>query len=73
VRNAYPNAVAHFQSLDPIVQSLFANISLPTNASVRLDSLHLEFDTLPERAQWFNTEKAMEAATDRFLRVFRRD
>uniref|UniRef100_A0A093URC6 Uncharacterized protein n=1 Tax=Talaromyces marneffei PM1 TaxID=1077442 RepID=A0A093URC6_TALMA len=71
VRNAYPKAVAHFQSLDPIIQSLFANNSLPTNVSVRLDSLHLEFNALPERVQWFNTEKAMEAATDRFLRVFK--
>ncbi|KUL81290.1 hypothetical protein ZTR_10181 [Talaromyces verruculosus] len=71
VRNAYPNAVAHFQSLDPIIQSLFANTSLSTNVSVRLDSLHLELNTLPERVQWFNTEKAMEAATDRFLRVFK--
>ncbi|KUL81469.1 hypothetical protein ZTR_10369 [Talaromyces verruculosus] len=71
VRNAYPSAVAHFQLLDPIIQSLFANTSLPTNASVRLDSLHLEFNALPERVQWFNTEKAMEAATDRFLRLFK--
>jgi hypothetical protein len=71
VRNAYPNAVAHFQSLDPTIQSLFANTSLPTNASVRPDGSHLEFNTLSERVQWFNTEKAMEAATERFLRVFR--
>lgn len=71
VRNAYPNAVAHFQSLDPIIQSLFANTSLPTNASVRPDGLHLDFNTLSERVQWFNTEKAMEAATERLLRVFK--
>ncbi|KUL81303.1 hypothetical protein ZTR_11409, partial [Talaromyces verruculosus] len=71
VRNAYPNAVAHFQSLDPIIQSLFANTSLPTNASVVPDGLHLEFNTLSERVQWFNTEKAMEVATERFLRVFK--
>ncbi|KUL81317.1 hypothetical protein ZTR_09983 [Talaromyces verruculosus] len=69
VRNRYPNAVAHFQSLDPIIQSLFANTSLPTNASVRLDGL--QFDALPERVQWFNTEKAMEAATEKFLRVYK--
>lgn len=73
VRNAYPNAVAHFQSLDPVIQSLFANTSLLTTASVRLDRLHLQFNTFPEQVQCLNTDEEMVAVAKRFLRIFRQD
>lgn len=73
VRNAYPNAVTHFQSLDSVIQSLFANPSLLTTASVRMDHLHLQFNTFPEQVQCIDTDKEMVTATKSFLRILSQD
>ncbi|KUL82101.1 hypothetical protein ZTR_10070 [Talaromyces verruculosus] len=66
VRNAYPSAVSHLQSLDPIIQRLFANGSLSTN-DVQPCPFLLRFEALPGNIQWTNIESAMGVATEKLL------
>ncbi|OKL59328.1 hypothetical protein UA08_05006 [Talaromyces atroroseus] len=73
VRHAYPNAVAHFQSLDPVIQALFANTSLIINASAGLDPLYSRFNPISEEVRWFDTIEAMAASTRQLLRIFRQN
>jgi hypothetical protein len=70
MRNAYPTAVAHLQSLDPVIQRLIVSVSLPTdNDIVRpYPPSFLRFETLPEDIQWTKTESAMGVATEKLLR-----
>jgi hypothetical protein len=70
MRHAYPNAVAHFQSLDPLIRVLFANTSLVTNASVGVDPLYPRFNPIPEQVRWFDTIEAMDTATGQLLHIF---
>lgn len=68
VRNAYPRAVAHFQSLDPIIQRLIANVSLSADDIVHPYPSFLRFEALPKNIQWTETESAMGVATEKLLR-----
>lgn len=73
VRHAYPNAVAHFQSIDPVIRDLFANTSLLTNVSVGPDRLQPRFNPISDHVQWFDTNIAMDAAGRRLLYIFRQN
>ncbi|KAF3404144.1 hypothetical protein DPV78_003414 [Talaromyces pinophilus] len=69
VRNAYPGAVAHFQSLDSTILRLITEGSLSADDIVRpYPFAFLRFETLPENIQWTRTESAMGVATEKFLR-----
>ncbi|KAL3705906.1 hypothetical protein TMatcc_006915 [Talaromyces marneffei ATCC 18224] len=68
VRNAYPSAVAHLQSLDPIIQRLIANGSLSANNIIQPCPFLLRYEALPENIQWTNTQSAMGVATEKLLR-----
>ncbi|RAO74328.1 uncharacterized protein BHQ10_010340 [Talaromyces amestolkiae] len=60
LRNAYPDAIAYFQSLDVALQALVANSSLATDDSVAIneppDHSHLHFNGPPESIQWVKTD-----------------
>jgi hypothetical protein len=70
-----PNTIAYFQSLDPVVQPLLANILLTANHIVDradyIDPLHLQFNVLPRRTEWVDTQAVMDIATESLLCYFR--
>ncbi|QKX64379.1 uncharacterized protein TRUGW13939_11553 [Talaromyces rugulosus] len=71
MRNAYPDAIAHFQSLDPFMQPLFANLPMSTNQVVELtghiDPLYLKFSVPLENPDPVDTKTAMDTATKSLL------
>ncbi|CRG92813.1 hypothetical protein PISL3812_09882 [Talaromyces islandicus] len=75
MRNAYPNAMAHFQSLNQFVQPLFANPPISTDQVVDLtgpiDPLYLKFSVSREIPDRVDTERAMKTATENLLQCFR--
>ncbi|OKL59321.1 hypothetical protein UA08_05001 [Talaromyces atroroseus] len=75
LRNAYPDAIAYFQSLDSALQALVANSSLATDDSVAFSEpphhSHLHFNSPPKSIQWVKTDDVMLAATPSFLRCLR--
>jgi hypothetical protein len=73
VRHAYLNTVAYFQSLDLVIQILFTNTLLVTNASISLDPLYSQFNPISEQVRWFDSINAMDAVTGQLLRIFRQN
>ncbi|KUL81512.1 hypothetical protein ZTR_11379 [Talaromyces verruculosus] len=75
LRNAYPDAIAYFQSLDSALQALVANSSLAPDDSVAFSEpphhSHLHFNSPPKSSQWVKTDDVMLAATPSFLRCLR--
>ncbi|EED17218.1 conserved hypothetical protein [Talaromyces stipitatus ATCC 10500] len=67
VRNAYPSAVAHLQSLDPVIQRFIAGVALPADDIVHPYPSFLRFEAAPENMQWTKTESAMGVATKKLL------
>ncbi|QKX61671.1 uncharacterized protein TRUGW13939_08824 [Talaromyces rugulosus] len=74
MRHAYRNAIAYFQSLDAVIQTLFAKASLTTNHIIewagQIDPLHLQFNAPPERTEWVDTQTMMNTATTSLLYYF---
>ena len=78
MRNAYPDAIAHFQSLDTFIRPLFANLPMFTNQfvdlTVPIDPLYLKFSVpleIPDRVDRETAMKtAMKTATESLLQCF---
>jgi hypothetical protein len=63
VRNAYPNAVTHFQSLDQLIQNLWIDGSFsPHGYTGNISAVDLQFN-VPSRVQWIDTLMVMRDAT----------